>query len=574
VLFEEPPPLPPCELAEPSGSSEDLALGRVYTPAHLVDFVLDLSGFGGADDQVTVLDPACGPGAFLVGAVKRLALSATQEGATLESASAHGALARRVEATVFGIDVDPVACFEARQAVRRTVQQLSPGPLPNDFFEANVRLADFLLDGEVDTLCPAQGFDYVVGNPPYVATTRIPSGYKDVLRRRFSTATGRLDLYTLFMERAVELLRPGGRLSFITPNKYLASHSAGLLRELLMLRGRIVRLANFSSHKVFDDAATVPCVTVFELGSATGETEVLECGDQPDARGVLPVLSRSAVAIAPGRGTWHVGQPALHSLAQRMGKRQLPLAAFVSRVSAGIATGRDAIFVRPAAELDVEPELLRPAVRGRDLAPHRIAASNLAIVLPYRFPKGAPELINLDEYPRARAHLARYEKELRERHCVRAWGKAWWDLHDPVGCDLARLQKILVPDVAASNRFALDDGRHCPLHSAYYIVPRSIDGHYLVALLNSKPIEFMIRLCAPVVKDGFSRYRKQFLMQIPIPTAEGDAHRAMIAAALTADTDVADEIAAELFELTSSELRAIDDYLQQRAEARRALPMG
>lgn len=264
-----------------------------------------------------------------------------------------------------------------------------------------------------------------------------------------------------------------------------------------------------------------------------------------------------------------MGQPALHSLAQRMSNGSLPLAAFVSRVSAGIATGRDEIFVRPPSELDVEPELLRPAVRGRDLAPHRIASSNLALLLPYQFSPRGPELIDLDEYPRARAHLAQYERELRERHCVRVWGKAWWDLHDPIGCDLSRVEKILVPDVAASNRFALDDGHLCPLHSAYYIVPRAIDSRYLVALLNSKPIEFMIRLRAPVVKDGFSRYRKQFLMQLPVPLAEGEARASMITAALAADTDLADGIAAELFGLTSTELTAIDDYLRQRADARR-----
>ena len=570
AVFEEPYPPEPFTVAEPC-SEEDLALGRVYTPPHLVDFVLQLSGFYHAEGErvPTVLDPACGAGAFLVGAVNRIAKATAKQGFSLGSSEGRAAFTRRVEETVFGVDVDAAACTEARHRVRRTVQLLAPGPLPRDFFDANIYLADFLLDEDVNVLSSGNGFDYVIGNPPYVATNRIPAEYKSILRRRFTTATGRLDLYTLFMERAIELLEPGGRLAFITPNKYLASHSAGLLRQHLMLHGSVVRLANFSSHKVFDDAATVPCVTVFERGGTSEEVEVLECGAQPDGHGALPVVARSSVDFSRGKGAWHIGQPALLSLVRTMSDGRRSLAAFVSRISAGLATGRDAVFVRRKAELDVEPDLLHPVVRGRDLGPYRIASSELALLLPYRFLGGSPALIDLDQYPRARAYLEQHEADLRGRHCVRVWRKAWWDVHDPVGCDLTRLDKILVPDVAASNRFALDHGRLCPLHSAYYIVPRSIDSHYLVALLNSKPLEFMIRFLAPVVKDGFSRYRKQFLMQLPIPLAEGHVHDAMITAARSANAAWVDEIARDLFGLRPIELKAIDDFLLRRADAAR-----
>lgn len=544
--------------------------GQVYTPPHLVQFVLELSGFFMEETpEATLLDPACGAGAFLRGAVFRLAHGLVIEGLDLATPHGHSSLLRRIESTIFGMDIDASACALARTAVREAVLQLSPGWLPEQFFEANVVVGDFLLGPGGEKLAPAAngGFSYVVGNPPYVGATRIDPAYKASLRLRYQTATGRLDLYTLFMERAVDLLQAGGKLAFITPNKYLMSQSAAPLRGLLSRTGALVKLASFRSHKVFEGAATVPCVTVFEKGRSGTDTEVLECGERPSAEGKIPVFKRTVLHAPRGKGPWHVGSPALLGLAERIKGRHLPLAAFASRISAGIATGLDEVFVRPKAQLDIETELIVPVARGRDLGAFRVDYGELAMLLPYRFSHGQAELIQLDDYPRAKRFLAPHAEALRNRHCVRVWQKAWWDVHDPVGWDLARMEKILVPDVAASNRFAVDGGRVYPLHSAYYILPKGVDSGYLAGVLNSKPIEFLVRLLAPVVKDGFSRYRKQFLAQLPVPRGDGDVHRRMAAAASSADQAAVDAIAAELFQLEPTDLREMEAFLKERSAA-------
>lgn len=94
----------------------------------------------------------------------------------------------------------------------------------------NVSCADYLLGSRPVRVSRrlAKRIDFIVGNPPYVATTRISSVYKEQLRQRFRTASGRLDLYTLFMERSLELLDDGGRMTFITPNKFLVRRSRTL----------------------------------------------------------------------------------------------------------------------------------------------------------------------------------------------------------------------------------------------------------------------------------------------------------------------------------------------------------
>lgn len=532
--------------------------GLVYTPPGLVAFILGLTGLEAAGTPIgPMLDPACGAGAFLQGAV-RLLLQGWLPGDPQE-------LTARLESLLFGIDTDPVACRLARLAVRQEVQKHLPGVvLPPRFFRDNILQADFLRDSLVEDLADKLGgFAVVLGNPPYVTTDRLSTEHKDELRGRYSTANGRLDLYVLFMERGLELLRPDGRLAFITPNKYLTSESARPMRGLLLRTGALERLAQFRSHRVFAEAATVPCVTVFRKGAPPVPFELLECGTRDT--GEVQVLAQVQVPAPSGDPAWHMVGPGSAVLAARIQGQHPTLQEYAERISAGIATGRDRILVASAASVqDLEPELWRPAIRGQDLQAFRLQDPDLRILLPYREgPRGRPELVDLDSFPLTRSFLEPHRTELERRHCVRTWGKAWFDLHDPWTRDVTRELKILVPDVANTNRFVLDEGRFCPLHSAYYLLPRGIDPRYLLAMLNSAPLEFLIRLHAPVVKDGFSRYRKQFLRTLPIPRTSPAEEEAIAAAVARGTLEEAQERVERLFGLEAGEQRQIRLLLQQ-----------
>ena len=502
----------------------------MYTPRHLIRFILAQAGYP-AREECTLLDPACGAGAFLEEAVGLLAALRLRRGHALTNPGARSAFLRQIEATIYGVDIDPRAVDLAREAVRAAVTRACGVEPPPGFFDSNLLCADYLTDPAVQRLprANAGGFDFIVGNPPYVSALRIDSIAKEALRRKFITARGRIDLYTVFIERSLGLLaRHGGRLAFVTPDKFLLSQTSEPLRVLLLSKGALLALARFRSHKVFEHAATVPCVTVYERGGKPQPVAFLECSERPTRLGTVKILRRSQVspAVLATRGGWSLAHPTLRELEQRIQGSHPLLKTHLTRLSAGIATGSDSIYVFPlATPIDAEEELLHPAVRGRDIEAFSIADSQLRMLVPYRFENGRPQLVDLARYPRAWRYLQKHRPALEARHCVRVWEKTWYDLHDPMPFDLGRLPKILVPDVASHNRFAFDPGRYWPLHSAYYLVPHGIEPQFLVALLNSAPIEFLIRLRAPVVKDGFSRYRKQFLESLPDPLHHKPAAR-------------------------------------------------
>lgn len=539
--------------------------GQVYTPASVVDFILDVSQYTVDEtiEEVCLLDPACGAGAFLIGAVDRLAARLLDLGHDLSSARGAEALRAVIEACLFGVDKDPVACELTREAIRRRVEDASGQQAPDRFFTENVVAGDSL---QIDPrTLPHKEFDLVVGNPPYVATTRLSDEEKEKLRSRFIVANGRLDLYTMFFEKGLRLLKADGRLAFITPNKFLVSESAKRLRKLMLSSASIHTIANFRSHRVFEGAATVPCVTVLQRSKAARSFRLLECSVAPGGRGPVVVSMKATTSHPkPGEQPWFLADPKLLSLAQLIQDEHPTLQEFSTRISAGIATGRDRIFVlRDCVGKELEPELRRPAIRGKDLSAFRVDAPDLEIILPYLPTIGdRPRLVDLEQFPKTNAYLEAHRAELETRHCVRAWQKAWYDIHDPWTLDITRLTKILVPDVACSNRFVLDEGMFCPLHSAYYIIPQGIEPRYLTAVLNSSPVEFLVRLLAPVVKDGFSRYRRQFLITLPIPQTDARKQTEIVRAAEDGDFLKADALCCKIFDLTSGDLRTVREFLQ------------
>ncbi len=167
----------------------------------------------------------------------------------------------------------------------------------------------------------------------------------------YTAARGRFDLYLLFFEQALRELAPGGRLVFITPEKYLYVETAGALRDLLARHH--VEENRLVAEDTFGELVTYPTITVVR-GAQPGTTQVtrrngsfvtldLPRGHEP----WLPLLSDPA----PQKGAGTLGDVCL-------------------RISCGVATGADGVVVRPAEALDAElrPFAL-PTIAGRDLTP-------------------------------------------------------------------------------------------------------------------------------------------------------------------------------------------------------------
>ena len=342
-------------------------------------------------------------------------------------------------------------------------------------------------------------YNYIVGNPPYVPITGLSEDEKVRYRARYATARGRFDLYLLFFEEALRRLAPEGRLVFITPEKYLYVDSAGPLRE--MLAHRWVEEIRLVREDMFGELVTYPTITVVDHASP-GETRIV----QRDGTTVT-------VKLPYGRDSW---LPLLEGVVSE--SATVTLADLCVRLSCGVATGADSVFVQPAADLD--PALrpfAYPTIAGRELTPATTDFGPRFVML---IPYGADDrLMPLEELGALRNYLLRHDvrRQLLARTCVKR--KPWYAFHEtPMLTEILR-PKILCKDIGETPHFWLDRrGEIVPRHSVYYIVPREPSAIDMIAgyLQSPSAHDWLRRNCQRAAK-GFLRLQSRVLQRLPIP---------------------------------------------------------
>ena len=111
----------------------------------------------------------------------------------------------------------------------------------------------------------ADGFDAVIGNPPYVRQEILGREFKDYAKEHYAVYHGVADLYTYFIEKGVSLLRPGGQFAYIVANKWMRANYGQPLRQWLKEK-RIEEIVDFGDLPVFQSATTYPCIIRLSSG--------------------------------------------------------------------------------------------------------------------------------------------------------------------------------------------------------------------------------------------------------------------------------------------------------------------
>ncbi|WP_134343546.1 Eco57I restriction-modification methylase domain-containing protein, partial [Flavobacterium psychrophilum] len=226
--------------------------------------------------QLTICDPACGSGAFLNQALDFLIaqhqyideLKAKLFGDTFVLSDVENSI---LENNLFGVDLNEESVEIAKLSLwLRTAQ---PNRKLNDL-SSNIQCGNSLIDDvqvagdkafnwqqSFAKVFAKGGFDVIIGNPPYVLCQ--PSNTNEITLdyyKKFEVASYKIDLFHLFFEKSITLLKEKGKLGFITPNTYLTNKYIQKLRNYILNNTSIETIVNYEDSVFFDasvDVATI-----------------------------------------------------------------------------------------------------------------------------------------------------------------------------------------------------------------------------------------------------------------------------------------------------------------------------
>ena len=336
----------------------------------------------------------------------------------------------------------------------------------------------------------------------------------------------------------MDVLKPGGVIAFITPNKLFKANYGKTLRKYLADQMAIHDIIDFGELPVFKSAATTPMIFIAERRQGrTTETTLTEvkslAAPYPDVEQLVYENGQRLPETAIQGENWILMSSSRADKFARMRKNGVPLGEYVgNKIYRGVLTGCNDAFVIDEQKrqqlLEADPnsaDLIRPLAVGDDVRKWQIRDKKRYLIFSRRG-------TDIQRYPALLAHLEQYRDQLEPR--PKNWNETgewpgrkpgsykWYEIQDEVAYYREfDKPKIIYPDIAKESRFHLDRNGTYFSNTTYFIPTEDL---YLLGILNSALLwEYAknhLAVMGDAEKGGRLRFFSQDFLRFPIPLAD------------------------------------------------------
>ena len=486
--------------------------------------------------QITILDPACGSGAFLNAALSFLMnehhlideMEAKVAGSAMVFQDVENSI---LENNLYGVDINEESVEIAQLALwlRTARPQRKLSSLNENIKCGNSLISDpniagdkaFDWEKEFPQVFAKGGFDVVIGNPPYVRAEIIPQADIDFYRQSYEVFTPDGDLFSYFYEKGLNLLQPKGVFGFIS-NTFDKTNAGLKLRTYLQNNTNFERYVDFTEVQIFEGATTYPIILLLSKGRSV-DNKFIYTKIPKEMQGNVEIsaaLHKTVGQSGLDTNNWAFQCEEMVSVIRKMNLYKTIREQY-GKCYYGVKTALNDAFIideKKKKELIAQDinssEILKPIYEGRDL--HKWYNSPLPKYLICSH-NGYEEVaaINIDNYPAIKNHLFSFEPKLSNRYDK---GNTPFNLRNCAYQPLFYQTKIIWGNLQNSNKFSWDEGSI--ISAPACMLPTS--NKALLAVLNSKLVWCYLTNICVVRNGGYIEVKPQYFERIPIPPIEGE----------------------------------------------------
>jgi hypothetical protein len=368
----------------------------------------------------------------------------------------------------------------------------------------------------------ADGFDVVIGNPPYVQLKWIENS---IQYRNFSTYSKCGDIYTLFYEKGTHLLKKNGIGVFITSNKWLKAEYGEKLRDFILSKANPKTLIDFGGFKVFESATVDTNILIWSNQTEYENTVVcLIDSDYSKNNTLFTFVKEKSVTIKFTLSSqWLFLNETERGILELINKNK-PIVDWNVKLYYGILTGANPVFIidpekkNELCNKDIKnEEIIKPILRGQDLVKYgHIKPSRFLINSHSSVNKIGLKGINIEkDYPSILDYFKSFGDDFKKRG---EKGEKWYNLRSCNYILEFEKPKIIYADIVNNGgKFLYDEEGFLTNDTAFII--RGENLKYFTVILNSNLVDYAYRkyYSGGGLGDSGIRYKKEFIERIPLP---------------------------------------------------------
>ncbi len=489
--------------------------------------------------NIKVVDPACGSGAFLVYVFDYLLAENKRVsdivGNSLFSSDTY--VRDILRNNIYGVDLNEESVEITKLSLWLKTAQKGKKLTTLD---ANIKCGNSLVDDaniagtkafnwqeQFADVFKDGGFDVVVGNPPYVRQELLGE-QKPHFERHYQVYAGTTDLFAYFYEKALEILKADGLFSYIS-NTFAKTTGAGVvLRKYLKENAKIEQLIDFNTLTIFQGATTYPIILVFRKTKPIGSFRYLNVEKQ-DLDSLSSALQNNSFGVeqkALNDSSWNFESKSSAELRKKINQFKTVREQY-GKSYRGILTGLNEAFIIDAAtrkklidEDSSSLDVIKPFWEGKDISRWSSFVESKYVIYISQgmtkrmFSSSSEEdaLASISQkYSAVMKYLMPFALKAESR-----WDKGdyWWEMRSCAYEELFLDSKITWTNLQNRGKFCIDtSGKY--INAPAVILPTTDKS--LLGILNSKLVWFFLKGICVQRSGGYLEVKPQYFEKIPIP---------------------------------------------------------